>query len=282
MLLPAYRGSILVRLYMRLVAAAARRADMIITDSRHSKQDIVDHLRVPPERVRVVYLAADPGCHPVSEEDALAAVRRKYGLPESFVLYLGGFDRRKNLHTLLQAYARLCQRVRAEVPPLVVAGRLPLAQTPLFPDPRRMARELGIEQRVIFTGWIAEEDKSALYSSALFFVFLSLYEGFGLEPLEAMSCGTPVLASRASSLPEIVGEGGLLVDPLDLDGVVEGMATLLQQSTLREHLHREALDRATRFDWARTAKQTLHVYQSVAKGIDARLGAGPEERGHFG
>lgn len=282
LLLPAYRGSILVRLYMRLVAAAARRADMIITDSQHSKQDIVDHLHVPPERVRVVYLAADPSCHPVLEEDPLAAVRRKYGLPEAFVLYLGGFDQRKNLRTLLQAYARLCESVRGETPPLVVAGRLPLAQTPLFPDPRRMARELGIEQRVIFTGWVAEEDKAALYSGALFFPFLSLYEGFGLEPLEAMSCGTPVLASRTSSLPEIVGAGGLLVDPMNLDGVVEGMAALLQESTLREQLRREALDQAARFDWVRTAEQTLDVYHSVARGGKARLRASPEETAHFG
>ncbi len=281
LLLPAYRGSILVRLYMWLVAAAARRADMIITDSQHSKQDIVEHLHVPAERVEVVYLAADPGCHPVCEEKTLDAARRKYGLPEAYVLYLGGFDQRKNLRALLQAYARLCQSVGPEVPPLVVAGRLPLVQTPLFPDPRSMARELGIEQRVIFPGWVAEEDKAALYSNALFFAFLSLYEGFGLMPLEAMSCGTPVLASRTSSLPEIVGPGGLLVDPMDLEGIVEAMADLLREPALREQLRREALDQAARFDWARTAEQTLQVYHRVARGNHARLPSGPDEPGHF-
>ncbi len=281
LLLPAYRGSIVVRLYMRLVAAAARRADMIITDSQHSKQDIVEYLRVPPERVEVVYLAAHPDCRPVSEEGILAAVRRKYGLPEAYVLYLGGFDQRKNLRTLLQAYARLCQGVGADVPPLVIAGRLPLVQSPLFPDPRSMASELGIEQRVIFTGWVAEEDKPALYSSALFFVFLSRYEGFGLMPLEAMSCGTPVLASRSSSLPEIVGAGGLLVDPMDLDGILQGMVALLREPALRERLRREALDQAARFDWSWTAEKTLQVYHRVAGGSNARLLSGLEQTAHF-
>ncbi len=281
LLLPAYRGSLWVRLYMQLVAAAARRADMIITDSQHSKQDIVVHLHVPADRVRVVYLAADPSCRPVSEQMALTSVRRKYELPEVYVLYLGGFDQRKNLRALLRAYARLCQTVCSEPPPLVVAGKLPLVQTPLFPDPRRIARELGIERRVIFTGWIAEEDKPALYSGALFFIFLSLYEGFGLMPLEAMSCGTPVVASRTSSLPEVVGAGGLMVDPMDLDAIVEAMAALLQEPALREQLRREALRQAAGFDWERTAEQTLLVYQRVARGINARLPSGPAEAAHF-
>lgn len=260
LLLTAYRGSIGVRLYTHLVAAAARRADLIITDSLHSKGDIVQHLRVPPERVHVIYLAADPACRPVLDKEALAAVRRKYGLPDEYILYLGGFDQRKNLHTLFDAYARVSKAMTGEVPPLVVAGRLPAADTPLFPDPKRMARELGVEQSVIFSGWVAEEDKAALYSGALFFAFLSLYEGFGLMPLEAMSCGTPVLAADAASLPEIVGSGGLLVDPADVDEVVEGMLTLLRDTALRERLGRDALVQADRFDWKRTAEQTLRVY----------------------
>jgi len=154
----------------------------------------------------------------------------------------------------------------AEVPHLVVAGRLPAADTPLFPDPKRMARELGLEQSVIFSGWVAEEDKPALYSGALFFAFLSLYEGFGLMPLEAMSCGTPVLASHAASLPEIVGSGGLLVNPADVDEIVEGMLTLLRDTALRQRLGRDALVQAAKFDWKRTVEQTLHVYDLVVSG----------------
>nr|MBC7244935.1 glycosyltransferase family 4 protein [Chloroflexota bacterium] len=260
LLLPAYRRSVLIRLYTGLVAAAARRAAYIITDSQSSKNDIVKYLRVPPERVHVIYLAADPACHPIRDENALAAMRHKYGLPDDYLLYLGGFDQRKNIAMLLRAYAQVMKALGDTAPYLVIAGRLPNKDTSLFPDPRRIARELGLEKKVIFTGWIAEEDKPALYSGALLFVFLSLYEGFGLMPLEAMRCGIPVLASRVSSLPEVVGEGGLLVNPTDLDEVTEGMLTLLRNLELRRKLAQQALVRASQFDWAETARQTLEVY----------------------
>jgi glycosyltransferase involved in cell wall biosynthesis len=281
LLLPSYRGSILVRLYMLLVAAAARQADLIITDSLHSKRDIIEHLRVPPARVHVVYLAADSACHPVLDEGALDAVRRKYGLPDTYVLYLGGFDKRKNLNTLFQAYAHVTEELMGGAPPLVVAGRLPAVATPLFPDPKWMARELGIERRVIFTGWVAEEDKPALYSGALFFTFLSLYEGFGLMPLEAMSCGTPVLAARSASLPEIVGSGGLLVDPADLDEIQEGMTSLLRDSVLRQRLSQDALVQAAKFDWKRTAEHTLQLYDLVIGGPGVPSDSRLEEAGSF-
>ncbi|KPL25508.1 MAG: hypothetical protein AMJ93_00175 [Anaerolineae bacterium SM23_84] len=268
MLLPVYRGSLAVRLYTRLVAQAAKRAMLIITDSLHSKEDIVRHLSVPAERVQVIYLAANPACRPVCDEAVLAAVRRKYGLPDRYVLYLGGFDQRKNLSTLFAAYARVTQSEGGDTAPLVIAGRLPEADTPLYSDPRRAAREQGVEESVVFTGWVEEDDKPALYSGAMFFVFLSLYEGFGLEPLEAMSCGTPVLAADAASLPEIVGRGGLLVPPTDVDRVVEGMLTLLQDPRVRRQLQENALAQAAKFDWRRTAEQTLHAYELVVTGVE--------------
>ena len=265
LLLPSYRGSVWVRLYTSLVAASARRADMIITDSRHSKQEIVQHLHVSSERVRIIHLAADPACRPVDDEGALMALRHKYELPNAYILYLGGFDRRKNVGVLLHAYARLLRALPGTVPPLVVAGRLPDAHTALFPDPRRITAQLGIEDNVRFTGWISEEDKPALYTGALFFAFLSLYEGFGLEPLEAMSCGTPVLASNSTCLPEIVGSGGLLVDPTDVPRVMEGMAALVQDSARRRKLAEDGLAQAARFDWQQTARETLEVFHLVAQ-----------------
>jgi len=253
-------------LYTHLVAAAARRASLIITDSLASKNDIVRHLRVPAARVRVIYLAADPSCRPVTDRKALAAVRRKYGLPDTYLLYLGGFDQRKNLDALLRAYHRASRVMGSKAPPLVVAGRLPTIDTALFPDPKRIAEELGIGQKIIFTGWVAEEDKPALYSGALFFAFPSLYEGFGLMPLEAMSCGTPALASRTSSLPEVVGDGGLLVDPEDVDEISQAIIVLLRDSELREQLSKDALAQAAKFDWKRTAEQTLVVYALAMAG----------------
>jgi glycosyltransferase involved in cell wall biosynthesis len=281
LLLPAYRGSIWVRLYTRLVAAAAERADAIITDSQHSKQDIVRHLHVAPERVQVIYLAADPTCRPVKDAGVLDGVRRKYGLPEKYILYLGGFDRRKNLSTLLRAYAGARRALGGRAPPLVVAGRLPAVETVLFPDPRRLAEESDIERSVVFTGWISDEDKPALYSGALFFCFLSLYEGFGLMPLEAMSCGTPVLASQDSSLPEVVGSGGLLVDPSALDEVVEAMVALMQDHELWQALKQAASAQASRFRWEWTAEQTLRVYDRVLSWCSAEPASGPGMGQHF-
>jgi glycosyltransferase involved in cell wall biosynthesis len=264
MLLPPYRGSPLVRIYTQLAASAAKRATLIVTDSLASRDDIVRLLHIPAERIRVIYLAAHPGCRPVTDQDVIGSLRSRYNLPERYILYLGGFDRRKNLTSLLKAYADLLT-IEQQVPALVIAGKLPQAESALFPDPKRLAQQLGLADRVRFTGGIPESDKPALYSAALFFAFLSLYEGFGLMPLEAMACGTPVLASRRSSLPEIVGEGGVLVDPADINDVVRGLRFLLDDAT-RQALRRRALTQASRFSWQRTACLTLEAYSSAIAG----------------
>jgi len=266
MLLPLYRGSVLVQGYTRLVAASARRAAHVITDSLASQADIIAHLHIPAERVQAIYLAADPACRPVTDAETLAALRRRYGLPEQYILYLGGFDQRKNLRALFAAYARLRGALGDAAPGLVVAGRLPEVDTPLFPAPERLAHEVGVHGSVLFTGWVPDEDKPPLYSGALFFAFLSLYEGFGLMPLEAMACGTPVLASCRSSLPEVVGDGGLLVNPDDQEAVVAGMTALLQDPALRGRLREKGLAQAGRFSWERTAEETLGVYEKVCRG----------------
>lgn len=272
LLLPAYRGSLLVRTYTRLVAAAARKAEAIITVSKASKRDIVRHLHIPPERIHVTYEAAGEAFQPVEDEAQLAAIRQKYALPERYLLYLGGFDQRKNLSTLLRAFALLVNKQTHRVlslskeARLVIAGQLPGRDTPRFPDPRRLVRELGVEERVTFTGWVPEEDKPALLSGATAFVFPSLYEGFGLPPLEAMACGTPVIASNRSSLPEVVGEGGVLVEPTDVEALAGAMEALLTDDALRAELQQEALAQAAKFSWQQTALETLAVYRKVIGG----------------
>jgi glycosyltransferase involved in cell wall biosynthesis len=276
MLLPAYRGSMLVRLYTLLVAVAAKRADIVLTDSEASKWDIVHLLDIPSERVRVIYLAADDIYQPVLDRHRLAAIRRKYGLPQSYLLYLGGFDQRKNVSTLLKAFAQLAKdsRIGDWRVSLVVAGQLPdygldlaiqAKRSDFFPDPRPIVQELGIEERVVFTGWVPEEDKPALYSGARALVFPSLYEGFGLPPLEALACGTPVIASNRGSLPEIVGDGGLLLEPDDVEGLTAAMERLLSDDTLWEDLREKGLAHAARFSWEKTARETLAVYQEVGE-----------------
>jgi len=192
----------------------------------------------------------------------LERVRLKWALPPRYLLYLGGFDLRKNVPRLLQAFARLDDpQVK-----LVVAGRLPEADTPFTPDPRRIVARLGITDRVHFTGWVDEELKPALYAGAEAFLFPSLYEGFGLPPLEALSCGTPVIVSDRSALPEVVDGGGLCVDPEDTSALASAMERLLRDRALREQLQRAALTHARRFDWSRTAEQTRNVYRAVAAG----------------
>jgi len=268
LLLPAYRGSTLVRLYTRLVAQAARRAALILTDSQASRQDIIRHLRLPPDRVRVIPLAAGPTYRPVSSEAHRRAVRRKYGLPPAYFLYLGGFDQRKNMPVLLRAFAQMAsdygERPGKAGPQLVIAGRLPEVDTPFTPGPHRMVQELGIAERVVFTGWVSEADKPALYSGARAFLFPSQYEGFGLPPLEAMACGTPVITGNGGSLPEVVGSGGILVPPGDVAALSEAMASLWEDRALRQELSERAQAQASRFSWARTAQETLAAYREVA------------------
>jgi len=197
----------------------------------------------------------------------LAAIRQKYALPERYLLYLGGFDQRKNVYTVLRAFALLSNKQRQAK--LVIAGKLPGRDSPLFPDPRHLVRELELEESVIFTGWVAEEDKPALLSGAAAFVFPSLYEGFGLPALEAMACGIPVVASNRSSLPEVVGEGGILVEPTDVEALAEAMEVLLADDALRAELRQRALAQAAKFSWKQTALETLAVYRKVVGGRNA-------------
>jgi len=173
------------------------------------------------------------------------------------MLYLGGFDVRKNVSGILHAFASL------DTPSvkLVVAGRLPRQDNDFFPSPRRIAVELDILDWVRFTGWVDEEDKPALYSGAIAFLFPSHYEGFGLPPLEAMSCGTPVIASNRSSLPEVVGQGGLCVDPDDTSALTRAMGELIRDNQLCNELGQAALSQARRFSWTQTAQATMAAYR---------------------
>lgn len=259
LLLPAYSGGMLGRLYTRLVARSARYARLVLTDSIASQHDIVHHLGLPERHVKAIHLAADE--HFCADLDTLilSKVRDKYRLPEHYLLYLGGFDVRKNVPAILRAYAQL----QEESVHLVIAGKLKPQDSAFFPDPRRVANELDILDRVRFTGWVEEEDKPALYAGAVAMLFPSHYEGFGLPPLEAMSCGTPVIVSDRSSLPEIVGEGGLCVDPDRIDQLAGAMAQLVRDPSLRQRKRQTALNRAASFSWSRCAQETMAAYKSV-------------------
>jgi len=258
--LPQYRGSVLVRLYTALVASAASRARLILADSEASKRDILAHLKVHDSRVRVVYLASAPYYRPIDDADCLETIRHQYDLPETFVLWLSGFDVRKNARALLHAFTWVYSALGDDYP-LVMVGKLPGVDTSFFPDPRRIAADLGVSHAVRFPGWVEEADKPALYSAATVFVFPSRYEGFGLPILEAMSCGTPVVTSNAASLPELAGAAAFQVHPDDSRNLGAAIISLCVQEDLHAEMREKGLAQAARFTWEKTARETLAAYQ---------------------
>jgi glycosyltransferase involved in cell wall biosynthesis len=269
-IVPEYRGSVWVRLYTALAASAASHARLILTDSEASKRDIQAHLKVPDTHVRVVYLAPAPHYRPVEHRSTLGAIRRKYDLPDKFVLWLSGFDVRKNARGLLHGYTWVHQALGDEYP-LVMAGRLPGNDTRFFPDPRRIAEELGLEGVVCFPGWVDEEDKPALYSLAHVFVFPSYYEGFGLPILEAMACGAPVVTSNAASLPELAGAAAFQIDPGDTRRLGGAIIALCVQEDLHREMREKGLAQAAKFTWEKTALETLAAYHHA---LASAAGAG--------
>lgn len=261
--LPEYAWRKISRMYFSLVSRGAQHADAVITVSECSKNDIMQLLGLPPDRIHVIGNAVDETLFPVRDAWLLSNVRERYGINGRFILYFGGFDLRKNVPRLIEAFSRLPERMREEYQ-LVIAGRYQHLGHPLYPDPRRRVQELHLDNQVVFTGQIREQDKAPLYSAATLFAFPSLYEGFGMPVLEAMACGTPVLTSNISALPEVAGEAGYLVDPYSPERISDGLRHLLEDQPLRDVLLHRGLDRAAQFTWRQVAEQTVRVYRQVA------------------
>ncbi len=263
LILPEYRARWAGRAYSGLSVLAARRARAVIAVSEHSKRDIERTLGLPPERIHVIGNAVDATYQPIRDPRLLTAVRERYGLGEKFILYFGGFDVRKNVLRIVHAYARIREALD-EPYQLVLAGRLRYVGHPLYPDPRVLVRELGLESDVLFTGQIREQDKAPLYSAAGVFVFPSLYEGFGMPVLEAMACGAAVVTSDSSALPEVAGDTAVLVDPNSTEEIGQAILALLHDPARRQALGEAARARAAHFSWDAVAKQTMKVYAQAA------------------
>jgi glycosyltransferase involved in cell wall biosynthesis len=262
LVLPPYRGGALQRLYTALVSATARGADLVLTDSDASRRDIVRSLGMPDKKVWAVPLGVDQRYtyEPAPNDHH---VRARYNLPPSYVLYLGGFDRRKNLTTVIETY-RWAGPAIGEDCPLVVAGQLPEEDTAFTPDPRRLVRDHDVDEDVVsFCGFVDEDHKPALYRGAVAFIFPSRYEGFGLPPLEALACGTPVVGSDVASLPEIVGDAGVLLSPADARGMARALVRLVRDQRFRAELSQRAVAQAARFSWQATAHATLTAYRDA-------------------
>jgi glycosyltransferase involved in cell wall biosynthesis len=244
--------------YYGQVRRAVVNADQVIAVSRSTAQDVLELLDADPAKVNVVYSAAAPDCRPLSREEARRH-RSLLGLPERYLLFVGTLEPRKNLPTLLEAFAPVWQRLG--IPLLIVGGKGWLYQE-LFDTRDR----LGLGEAVGFMGAVPSGQLPYYYGCATCLVMPSLYEGFGLPALEAMACGTPVIVSNVSSLPEIVGDAGLTVDPTDVDGLTVALETILTDEALAARLGRLGRERAAQFSWQKTAEETMAVYRKAAEG----------------
>ncbi len=237
---------------------ALRTAHRVIAISAATRADYIRHLAAPAEKIVAVPLAADPAFTLTDDRGQLTVVTQKYGLPEKYVLYLGSNKPHKNLVRLVEAWGIANRKSQIANRRLVIAG----SWDERYAEARLRVEELGLADKVLFLGPVAEADLPALYGGAVLFVFPSLYEGFGLPVLEAMACGTPVVCSNTSSLPEVAGDAAIQVDPLDVDALAAAIGRVLGDAALREEMRGRGLQQAARFTWAQTAQYTLVVYRA--------------------
>lgn len=238
---------------------AVWRSQAIITISEHARQDLSQAYGIKPERIQVTPLAADQHFRPQSAE-TIAELRARYQLPEQFVLYLASNKPHKNLEGLIEAWNLLTRKL-ADPPPLYIAGHY----DERYPVARQLVQRYQLGQSVRFLPNIANQDLPALYSAATLFVYPSLYEGFGLTPLEALACGAAVICSNRSSLPEVVGDAAVLVDPLDSQVFAQAIYELLTHPERRAALRKGSLQQAARFSWQASAKRSLSIYEATVK-----------------
>ncbi len=249
------------RLVFQVAFSAIRRqADMVIVPSESAREDVVRYLKVDRGRIAIIPYGCEERFRPVGDPECFEAVRRKYGLPERYVLFVGILQPRKNVATLLRAFSLLLVEKLGQDLKLVVAGERGWGYGDLF----ETVEALGLHDHVIFTGFVEEEDLPDLYRGALLFVYPSLYEGFGLPILEAMACGTPVITSNISSMPEVAGDAAVLVDPTQPEALASAMASVLTDEELRKGLQWKGIARASGFSWDAVARKTLQVYTSLS------------------
>lgn len=235
---------------------SVKRADAVIAISENTRADVIRLWGIPPDKVRVTYCGVDSTFRPLAS-DQVERFRQEKGLPARLVLFVGTLEPRKNVTRLVEAFAAL--KARGVPHKLVLAGAKGWFYRPVFEAVER----LGLEDDVIFPGFVDRRELPLWYNAADLFVYPSLYEGFGLGPLEAMACGTPTVVSNRASLPEVVGDAGLLVDAEDTQGLADAIGEVLDSAALARQCRARGLERAARFSWERTARETVQVYESV-------------------
>lgn len=243
--------------YRMLLPWASRRADTVMTDSAHSRRDLEQHLKIEAARINVIPCGLDPHFTPVADCAARQHILDRYRIVAPYLLYVGGINARKNIARLFEAFAQ----VRADHPSvkLVIGGKRQWQTREIEATFERLA----LHDSVHFTGYVQDADLPSLYSAAEAFVFPSLYEGFGMPPLEAMACGAPVITSNVSSLPEVVGDAALTVDPYNIAELAGALRRVLADRELRSRLQQQGFVRARQFSWNRTARATYDLYATL-------------------
>jgi len=240
------------RFWQRFLMAAkkeAQKADQIIAVSESTKQDLVGLYQIKPAKIKVIYSGISSKFKPAKKNDQL---RIKYNLPDSFILYFGTLEPRKNLTGLIRAFELVRQRHNIK---LVIAGSRGWLYQKIFNEAARSK----FKDDILFTGFVQEEDKPALYNLAELFIYPSFFEGFGFPPLEAMACGIPTIVAHSSSLPEVVADGAVMIDPYNIDEIAWTMEVVLKDKQVRQIIRQKGIDQAAKFSWSRCASETLEV-----------------------
>lgn len=249
----------MARIYWKTqIPVAAHNADFVITSSEFAKKEIVSRYNISEDRIAVIPIAYNSYCKPVESKTEMESVKEKYAIPDKYILYVGTIQPRKNIALLIKAYASLVKRKGIDHK-LVITGRKGWLYAPLFD----LIKSEGMEERIVFTGFVPDEELPYIYGGAELFVYLSLFEGFGIPPLEAMACGVPVICSNATSLPEVAGDAGILVNPTDQKAVEVAILNVLENPVLRTELREKGFLQAKKFSWERTAGETLRIYKEV-------------------
>ncbi len=234
-----------------------RFADRIIAISEHTKKDIIDILKIPEEKITVIYEAADEACKYVADQKIIDSVKSKYGISGNYLIHIGTINPRKNLEFLIKVFSEVVKKHHDLK--LVITGKKGWYYEGLF----KLVEELSLKKNVIFTGYIEDDEKPALYTGAKIFLFPSLYEGFGLPILESMACHTPVISSNTSSLPELIGDAGIKISPHKKDQWVQSINKLLANEEYRQELVAKSLVQLKKFSWDKCAKETIKVYEDL-------------------
>ena len=256
--MPETVGKGYLKKFLRNMPQLVYDADAIITVSEYSKKDILRFFPMDEKKIFVTHLAADGKYKPLDKYKCNNVLKNHYNIDTPFILYIGGFSPRKNIKSLLISFSKIYKNLDKDYKLVIVGANK--KGTQILMD---IAKDLNIDSKIIFTGFVPEDHLPILYNSCETFVYPSLYEGFGLPPLEAMCCGTPVITSNVTSIPEVVGNGGLLINPNNIDELSTSLEKTLVDTLFRKNLKKKALERASIYSWENTAKNTLKVYNSI-------------------